>query len=49
MTMLGLVIKGSVPLPTASRTDIKVMRYLASLMHSRASHDPLNMAGTLAG
>lgn len=49
MTMLGLVIKGSAPLPTASRTDNKVMRYLASLMHSRASHDPLNTAGFLAG
>ena len=49
MTMLGLVIKGSVPLPTASRTDVKVMRYLASLMHSRASHEPLTMAGAVAG
>lgn len=49
MTMLGLVIKGSVPLPTASRTDIKVMRYLASLMHSRASQDRMNLAGMLAG
>jgi len=49
MTMLGLVIKGSVPLPTASRSDIKVMRYLASLMHSRASHEPMNLAGMLAG
>lgn len=49
MTMLGLVIKGSVPLPTASRTDVKVMRYLASLMYSRAIQDPMNMARTLAG
>jgi len=47
-TMLGLVIKGSVPLPTATRADIKLMRYLASLMHSRANHDRLNMAGLLA-
>lgn len=47
-TMLGCVIKGSVPLPTATRTDIKLMRYLASLMHSRASRDVLNMAGLLA-
>lgn len=49
MTMLGLVIKGSVPLPTASRTDLRVMRYLASLMHTRASHDLLNTAGMLGG
>lgn len=49
MTMLGLVIKGSVPLPTASRTDSKVVRYLAALMHSRASPSPLNMGGMLAG
>ncbi|WP_152998566.1 hypothetical protein [Sphingopyxis sp. H115] len=47
-TMLGCVIKGSVPLPTATRTDIRLMRYLASLMHSRASRDVLNMAGLLA-
>lgn len=47
-SMFGLVIKGSVPLPTATRTDIKLMRYLASLMHSRASRDVLNMAGLLA-
>ena len=47
-TMLGCVIKGSVPLPTATRTDIKLMRYMASLMHSRASRDVLNMAGLLA-
>ena len=45
---LGCVIKGSVPLPTATRTDMKLMRYLASLMHSRASRDVLNMAGLLA-
>lgn len=47
-SMFGLVIKGSVPLPTATRTDIKMMRYLASLMHSRASRDVLNMASLLA-
>ena len=47
-TMLGCVIKGSVPLPTATRTDTKLMRYAASLMHSRASRDVLNMAGLLA-
>ena len=47
-TMLGCVIKGSVPLPAATRTDIKLMHYLASLMHSRASRDVLNMAGLLA-
>ncbi|HET6526117.1 hypothetical protein [Sphingopyxis sp.] len=47
-TMLGCLIKGSVPLPTATRTDIKLMRYLASLMHSRASRDVLNMTGLLA-
>lgn len=47
-TTLGCVIKGSVPLPTATRTDMKLMRYLASLMHSRASGDVLNMAGLLA-
>lgn len=47
-TMLACVIKGSVPLPTATRTDIKLMRYLASLMHSRASRNVLNMAGLLA-
>lgn len=47
-TMLDLVIKGSVPLPTATRADMKLMRYLASLMHSRASQDALNMAGLLA-
>lgn len=47
-TMLGCVIKGGIPLPTATRTDIKLMRYLASLMHSRASRDVLNMAGLLA-
>ena len=47
-TMLGLVIKGSVPLPTATRNDNKLMRYLASLMHSRASRNVLNMAGLLA-
>lgn len=47
-TMLGCVIKGSVPLPTATRTDIKLMRYLASLMHSRASRAVLNMVGLLA-
>lgn len=47
-TMLDLVTKGSVPLPTTTRADIKLMRYLASLMHSRASGDVLNMAGLLA-
>ena len=47
-SMFGLVIKGSVPLLAATRTDIKMMRYLASLMHSRASRDVLNMAGLLA-
>lgn len=47
-SMFGLVIKGSFPLPTATRTDIKMMRYLASLMHSPASRDVLNMAGLLA-
>lgn len=47
-TMLDLVIKGSVPLPTATRADMKLMHYLASLMHSRASRDVLNMAGLLA-
>src|SRR3546814_17126426 len=46
-SMFGLVIKGSVPLPTATRTDIKLMRYLASLMHSRARRDVLHMAGLL--
>ena len=49
MTTLGLIIKGSVPLPTASRIDIKIVRYLASLMHSRASQDRMNLAGMLAG
>lgn len=48
MTMFGLVIKGSVPLLTASRTDLKVMRYVAALMHTRASHDLLNTVGLLA-
>lgn len=48
-TMLGCVIKGSVPLPTATRTDLKLMRYVASLMHSRATSDVLNMAGVLSG
>lgn len=48
-TMLACEIKGSVPLPTAARADINLMRYLASLMHSRASQDVLNMAGLLAG
>jgi hypothetical protein len=47
-TMLDLVIKGGVPLPTATRTDVKLMHYLASLMHSRGSRDVLNMAGLLA-
>jgi len=47
-TILDLVIKSSVPLPTATRTDMKLMRYLASLMHSRASPDVPNMAGLLA-
>lgn len=47
-TMLGCVIKGNVPLLAATRTDIKLMRYLGSLMHSRASRDVLNMAGLLA-
>ncbi|OGT56594.1 MAG: hypothetical protein A3E01_17970 [Gammaproteobacteria bacterium RIFCSPHIGHO2_12_FULL_63_22] len=47
-TMLNLVIKGSVPLRTATRADMKLMRYMASLMHSRASRDVLNMAGLLA-
>lgn len=48
-TMLGCVIKGSVPLPTATRTDLKLIRYVASLMHSRATRDELNMAGLLSG
>lgn len=48
MTMLGLAIRG-VPLPTASRTDVKVMRYLASLMHSQASQGSLNTVGMLVG
>ena len=47
-TTLGCVIKDSVPLPTATRTDMKLMRYMASLMHSRVSRDVLNMAGMLA-
>ncbi len=47
-SMLGCVIRGSVPLPTATRTDIKLMRYVASLMHSRATRDVLSMAGVLA-
>lgn len=46
--MLGRVIKGSVTLPTATRTDLKLMRYVASLMHSRATREVLNMAGFLA-
>lgn len=46
-TMLGCVIKGSAPLPTTTRTDLKLMRYLASLMHSRATRNVLNMAGLL--
>lgn len=48
LTMLDLVIKGSVPLPTATRADIKLIRYLATLVHSRASRDVLNIAGLLA-
>jgi hypothetical protein len=47
-TLLNLVIKGSVPLPTATRADMKLMHYLASLMHGRASRDVQNMAGLLA-
>ena len=47
-TMLDPVIKGSVPLPTATRADMKLMHYLASLMHSRASQDVLHRAGLLA-
>ncbi|RYE06932.1 MAG: hypothetical protein EOP22_19710 [Hyphomicrobiales bacterium] len=47
-TTLACVIKGSVPLPTVTRTDMKLMRYLASLMNSRMSRDVLNMAGLLA-
>jgi len=47
-TMFDRVIKGGVPLPTATRTDVKLMHYLASLMHSRGSRDMLNMAGLLA-
>ena len=47
-SMLACVIKGNVPLPTATRADIKLMRYMASLMHSRASRDVPNMAGLLA-
>ena len=47
-TMLDLVIKGSVPLPTATRADMKLMHYLASLRHSRANRDALNRAGLLA-
>lgn len=47
-TTLGCMIKGSVPLPTGTRTDMKLMRYLASLMHSRVCSDVLNMAGLLA-
>ena len=46
---LGWLIKRSVRLPTASRIDIKIVRYLASLMHSRASQDRMNLAGMLAG
>lgn len=48
LTMLDLVIKGSVPLLIATRADMKLMHYLASLMHSRANRDALNMAGLLA-
>lgn len=48
LTMLDLVIKGSVPLLTATRADMKLMHYLALLMHSRANRDALNMAGLLA-
>lgn len=47
-TKLGCVIKGSVPLPTATRTDMKLMCYVASLMHSRVCRSVLNMAGLLA-
>ncbi|GAO78952.1 hypothetical protein [Sphingopyxis sp. C-1] len=47
-TMLDPVIKGSVPLPTVTRTDMRLMHYLASLMHSCTSRNALNMAGLLA-
>lgn len=47
-TMLDLVIKGGIPLPTVTRTDSKLMRYLASVMHSHACQDVLNTAGLLA-
>jgi len=37
------------PLPTTSRIDLKVMHYLASIMHSGAIHAPIQAAGGLAG
>lgn len=35
-TMLHTVLKGSVPLPAATRADSKVMHHVAALMHSSA-------------
>ncbi len=36
-TMLHAVLKGSTPLPAATRADTKVMHHLATLMHSSGS------------
>lgn len=38
-TMLHTVLKGSVPLPVATRADSKLMHHVATLMHSATSHD----------
>ena len=45
-SMLHTVLRGSVPLPAATRADSKVMHHMAALMHSSASRGR-GMAATL--
>jgi hypothetical protein len=45
-SMIHTVLKGSVPLPAATRADSKLMHHVAALMHSSARSDR-GMAATL--
>lgn len=48
-SMLHTVLPGSVPLPSVTRADSKIMRYMATLMHSSASRDHGIAAAFLPG
>lgn len=48
-SMIRTVLRGSVPLPAATRADSKLMHHVAALMHSSARLPPLVAATLLPG